>query len=229
MAGEPLEVDLRTIGGSPFDRIVDNNGSLTLDATHTRGPGLAVKHEVGYGGNAYYGWGSSFSWAPIWYGRVYVWFDSLPAGSARLIRARGDRRLRFAIDLLQSGASALKDSQNRTIVTTSSSILTGGWVRIEWMVNQPAGSVTILLFNSPNHHVPTETLLSPDGVSIGPDTDQVQIGRSGSHAPRSSSGPTTRPSVRAGSWTGPLIRGAGSRRNACRDSALNGMKRYEAM
>ena len=72
--------------GSPFDRIVDNNGSITLDDTHTRGPGLAVKHEVGYGGNSYYGWGSSFSWAPIWYGRVYVWFDSLPDGGARLIR-----------------------------------------------------------------------------------------------------------------------------------------------
>ena len=48
------------------------------------------------------------------------------------------------------------------------------------MVNHAAGSVVILLFNSPNTTYPTETLLSPDGVSIGPDTDQVQIGRSGS-------------------------------------------------
>ena len=196
-------LDLPFIGGTPFDRIVDNNGSVTLDATHTRGPGLAIKHEVGYGGNAYYGWGSSFSWAPIWYGRVYVWFDSLPDGGARLIRAKGAGSLRFAIDVLESGRLSLKDSENRTIVTTSSSILTGGWVRIEWMVNQEAGSVTILLFNSPNDTDPTETLLSPDGVSIGPDTDQVQIGRSGSQH-YSTEFWTDDPAIGTGGFQGPV-------------------------
>lgn len=119
-------------------------------------------------------------WAPTWYGRVYVWFDSLPEGNARLIRSKGEAGLRFAIDLLPDGRLSLRDSENNSIMTTSSSIITGGWVRIEWMVNHAAGSVAILLFNSPNLTDPTETLLSPDGVSIGPGSEQVQIGRSGS-------------------------------------------------
>ena len=77
VAGQSVVSGSPDDGGSSFDQVVDNGGSVVLDATHTRGPGLAAKHEVGYHGNAYYGWGSSFSWAPVWYGRVYVWFDSL--------------------------------------------------------------------------------------------------------------------------------------------------------
>ena len=125
--------------------------------------------------------------------------------------SKGAGSLRFAIDVLESGPFSLKDSENRTIVTTSSSILTGGWVRIEWMVNQPAGSVTILLFNSPNDTDPTETLLSPDGVSIGPDTDQVQNGHPGRSAARPSL--DRQPGHRHGGipGSGPLIRGAESR------------------
>ena len=177
---------------------------VTLDDTHTRGPGLAVKHEVGYGGNSYYGWGE----------QLLLGAD-LVRPRLRLVRlAPGRRRapdpsagrsdsLRFAIDVLESGRLSLKDSQNRTIVTTSSSILTGGWVRIEWMVNQPAGSVTILLFNSPNDTDPTETLLSPDGVSIGPDTDQVQIGRSGSQR-YSTEFWTDDPAIGTGGFLGPV-------------------------
>ena len=154
----------------------------------------------------------------------------LPPGRRRAPDpSSGVGSLRFAIDVLESGRLSLKDSENRTIVTTSSSILTGGWVRIEWMVNQAAGSVTILLFNSPNLTDPTEMLLSPDGVSIGTDTDQVQIGRSGSQR-YSSEFWTDDPAIGTGGfWTGALIRGAESRPNACRDSAPNGMNRYEAM
>ena len=162
-----------------------------------------MKHEVGYHGNAYYGWGSGFTWAPTWYGRVYVWFDSLPDGSARLVRSRGDGRLRFAIDLLPSGRLSLKDSENESIVTTSSSILTGGWVRIEWMVNHAVGSVQILMFNSPNLTTPTETLLSPDGVAIGPYTDQVHIGRSGSQL-SSTEFWTDDPAISTGGFVGPV-------------------------
>jgi hypothetical protein len=162
-----------------------------------------VKHQVDYRGNAYYGWSSGFSWTPTWYGRVYVWFDSLPDGSARLIRAKSETGLRFAIDLLPSGRLSLKDSENNSIVTTSSSILTGGWVRIEWMVNHAAGSVAILLFNSPNLTYPSETLLSPDGVSIGPYSDQIQIGRSGSQRSETEFW-TDDPAISTGGFLGPV-------------------------
>lgn len=190
-------------GGDPFDRIVDNGGSLTLDATHTRGLGLAVRHEVSYHGNAYYGWGDGFSWAPTWFGRVYVWMDSLLDGSTRLIRGKGDDELRFAIDVLPDGRVSIRDSGNQTLGTTSTPILTGGWVRIEWMVNHSTGSIEVLLFNSPNLSTPTETLSSPDGASIGPNTDQVQIGRSGSQR-SSAEFWTDDPAISTAGFVGPV-------------------------
>ena len=71
------------------------------------------------------------------------------------------------------------------------------------MVNHDVGSVQILLFNSPNLTTPTETLLSPDGVAIGPDTDQVQIGRSGSQR-SSTEFWTDDPAISTGGFVGPV-------------------------
>ncbi len=139
-----------------------------------------MRHEVGYRSDAYYEWGSGFPWSSMWFGRVYVWFDSLPDGSTRLIRSRADGRLNLSVDLLSSGRLSIRDAYNRAIGTMAEPILTGGWARIEWMVNHDTGTVWLLLFNSPNGTTPTDILLSSDGSSIGWNTDQVQIGRSGS-------------------------------------------------
>jgi len=177
--GDPV-TDGSDVGGDRLDDVYGVGGSLTFDDSHTRGRGLAVRHEVDYRGNSYYGWDDSFSWSPTWFGRVYIWFDSFPEGSVRLVRARGDQALRFAIDLLPSGRLSVRDSWNRSIGTMSEEILTGGWVRVEWMVNHLTGSVEVLLFNSPNIPTPTDMIVSASGQAIGPDSDEVQIGRSGS-------------------------------------------------
>jgi hypothetical protein len=71
------------------------------------------------------------------------------------------------------------------------------------MVDHATGSVTILLFNSPNLTIPTDILLSPDGVPIGPDTDQVQIGRSGSQF-SSVEFWTDDPAISTGGFVGPI-------------------------
>ena len=68
--GDPVTV-ASNIGGDGLDDVVDVGGSLTFDDSR-RGRGMAVRHEVGYRGNAYYGWDDSFSWSPIWFGRVYI-------------------------------------------------------------------------------------------------------------------------------------------------------------
>lgn len=165
--------------GSAFDLVANDGGTVTLDATHTRGVGLSVKHTVGVRGNAYYGWGPTFAWAPTWYGRTYVWFDALPSGDVRLVRAEGSGALRFAIDVLRNGRLRLKDGGNVTIATTRSAILTGGWVRVEWGVDQRTGSIQVRLFNSPNLTTATETMIAASALAGG-STNEVEIGRSGS-------------------------------------------------
>ena len=167
--------------GFAFDAVSATSGaSVTYDTTHTRGVGLSAKHVLAPGKDAYYEWSRSFGTQARWYGRVYVWFDGLPGGDLRLIRARGNSTLRFAIDVMHGGQLRLKDGSNVTLAITRASIVTGSWVRIEWGVNQATGQIEVRLFNSPNVTTPTESIVSATGRAIGPSTDTVQIGRSGS-------------------------------------------------
>ena len=149
-------------------------------------------------------WDRSFTWSPTWYGRVYVWFDTLSTGDVRLVRVRGGGSLRLAIDVMRDGRLRLKDANNSTIGMTSSAILTRGWVRIEWMVNHSTGTVEVRLFNSPNLTTPTETLRTTSGIAIGAFTDTVQIGRSGSQNFASTFW-TDDPAIRIAGYPGPIV------------------------
>ena len=183
LSGMSLAAGLGTTSGSSFDAVgATSGGSVTYDTTHTRGVGVSAKHVAGPGSDAYYEWNRSFGTQTKWYGRVYVWFDSLPNGDVRLVRAKGGNTLRFAIDVMHGGQLRLKDASNQTIAATRTSILAGSWVRIEWGVNQTTGQVEVRVFNSPNVTTPTETIVSATGLAIGASTDTVQIGRSGTQA-----------------------------------------------
>lgn len=191
-------------GSSPFDAVrVDGNASMRFDSTHTRGVGLSIKHIVGSRANAYYEWSSSFGRQSQWYGRVYVWFDALPSGDPRLVRALDGQRLDLSIDLLRTGKLRIKDSTNTTLATTSQSIATRGWVRIEWQVDQRTGTVELRVFNSPNEVTPTETVKTMGGADIGRAADRVQIGRSGTQASTSVFW-TDDPALSAARYLGPV-------------------------
>ena len=117
--GASLAIAGGSSGGSAFDAVSATSGaSVTYDTTHTRGVGLSAKHVLAPGKDAYYEWNRSFGTQARWYGRVYVWFDALPGGDLRLIRARGNSTLRFAIDVMHGGQLRLKDGSNVTLAMT---------------------------------------------------------------------------------------------------------------
>ena len=170
--------------GMAFDTVVTNGGGrLVYDNTRTRGIGLSARHTVGAGGNAYYEWNRSLGSPSVWYGRVYIWLNALPAGDIRLIRgesASGD--LELVIEVTRRGTMRIRDGSNQIIGTTHQAVLTSGWVRLEWKVNHATGQVELRVFNSPNLTTPTETLVTATGRAIGALPAQVQIGRSGTQA-----------------------------------------------
>jgi hypothetical protein len=179
IAGVPLTPTNGGGGGAPFDRVdIESSSSLTYDGTGGRVPGLAAKHVLGVGDNAYYEWDHSFGWAPTWYGRVYVKFDANPGGDLRLIRAKRGDSPRLVIVVLRNGYLRVKDLNNNTIGTMSNEIALGSWVRIEWMVNDATGTVALELFNNANSTTPTETLQA-SGQNIGDAANRLQIGRLG--------------------------------------------------
>jgi hypothetical protein len=166
---------------SAFDSVVvQGNASLVYDDLHARGGvGLSARYQLSPRSNAYYEWNRSFRTQQEWFGRVYVWFEAPELGAVRLVRARGSGALRMAIDVLPWGYLAVKDSFNRRIATMTQPIMTRRWVRIEWRVDHAAGQVEVRLFNSENASSPTGTATTPPRQVIGPNTDVVQIGRSG--------------------------------------------------
>jgi hypothetical protein len=141
---------------------------------------MAAKHVASAGQNAAYGWGPSFGSRSLWFGRTYVWFDQLPAGDLRLVRAEGGGSLRMAIDVMRNGKLRIKDGANVTVGTTSLPIATRAWVRIEWKVDQRTGVIEVRLFNSPNSTTASAVLTTATRLAIGSTTDTVQIGRLGS-------------------------------------------------
>jgi len=160
--------------------VVQGNASLVYDDLHARGGvGLSARYQLSPGSNAYYEWNRSFGTQREWFGRVYVWFDAPPIGGVRLVRARGSGSLRLAIDIHSSGQLAVRDSFNHRIATMAQPIMTRRWVRIEWSVDQIAGQVEVRLFNSENASSPTGTATTPPRQAIGPNTEVVQVGRSG--------------------------------------------------
>lgn len=152
------------------------------DNTHSRGIGLSARHTVGPGQNSFYNWDHSLgAWTTL-YGRVYVWFDALPAGDLRLIRGKTNSALSFAIDVLRTGKLRVRDRSNKMIAQTSTTILTRGWVRVEWRVDIASGQIDLRVYNSPNSTTPTDSVTTGPGQAIGPNSSAVQIGRSGTQA-----------------------------------------------
>jgi hypothetical protein len=201
--GASLESNYGASGGYGFDGVaIGETSSLVYDDTHTHGVGLSARHTVGWRQNAYYKWGPSLDDWNALFGRVYVWFDALPSGDLRMIRGKDGSELNFAIDILDDGRLRAQDRLNETIAQTSASIITGGWVRIEWRVDVVAGQIDLLIFNSPDSSTPTDWATSGPGRTIGNEGGGVHIGRSGSQ-PFSSVFWTDDPAVSTGGFLGP--------------------------
>jgi len=108
----------------------------------------------------------------------------------------------MAIDVLPSGQLAVKDSLNHRVATMGPSIRTGRWIRIEWRVDQVDGQIEVRLFNASDLSTPTGRAITPTDQRIGPNTDKVQIGRSGTQ-PFSSGFWTDDPAISRARYLGP--------------------------
>ena len=154
--------------GSSFSATATTNGaSLTYDRTHVRGL-YSAKHVLTSRSDSYYQWSGART---VWFGHIYVWFDSLPSGDLRLVRAASGGALRLAIDVLNTGILRAMDQQNSQIVSTTSAIATRRWIRIEFKVDHTTGTVQLRLFNTTTSTTPTQVVTSAAG-----EVDRLQCG-----------------------------------------------------
>ena len=185
------------IGGDGLDDVFDVGGSLTFDDSR-RGRGMAVRHEVGYRGNAYYGWDDSFSWSPTGSAASISGSTRSPRGACAWSVRAATRPSDSRSTSCRAVASSVRDSLNRSIETMSEEILTDGWVRVEWMVEPSHRFGRGAAVQQPEH-------AHPDGHDrpAQRSVDRLRFGRGPDRTVRMTaglllcSGPTTRLSARS--------------------------------
>ncbi len=176
--GTPIRAGGGRGGATPFDAVSATGGAaLTYDSAHARGR-FSAKHVLNARSDAYYQWNGTRT---RWYGRVYVWFDALPAGDLRLVRASSGDGLRCSINIRDTGQVGFQDRENAWVVQSQTSLPVRRWVRIEWKVDHRTGRARIKIFARANSQRPTEVITAGPRLDIGASADYFQFGRSGSN------------------------------------------------
>jgi hypothetical protein len=176
--GAPIGARAGRGGATPFDTVSTTRGaSLTYDGTHARGR-FSAKHVLNTRSDAYYQWDGTRT---RWYGRILVWFDAVPAGDLRLVRASSADGLRCSMNIRPTGQVGFQDRENQWVVQSQMAIPVGRWVRIEWKVDHRTGRVKIKIFARAGSQKASEVLRAGPRLDIGSSADYFQFGRSGSN------------------------------------------------
>lgn len=156
--------------------------TLTYDNAQVLRGSTSVKCLVGgTAGASYVVW--TFTAEATIYSRKYTYFSSLPSSNTRLaayIDGSGSL-LRGGIYINTSGKILTVNSASSTIHTSTTTIPTGQWVRLEFdCTGDPsAGVLTCRIYTTPDSVTPTETL-NDTSQNTGGTIGQIWIGSSDS-------------------------------------------------
>ncbi len=138
-------------------------GKAIYDNTYAANGSLAAKLTPGTGNvQAYLSWRAAFGTQTDYYGRAYVRLPAYPAsGNDNIIRGLDSvGSLCWGISLTTAGKVYLLDSTLTTRATSTTSLSTSGWNRIEWhAVNSTSvGSLEVKIFTTADSTTPDETI-----------------------------------------------------------------------
>lgn len=157
------QFDLVSIGGS---------GAIAFDSTHARAK-TAIKVTGDAAANNFFGWVASLGTQGTIYGRLYCYFTGNPAANTSLVRPRNGTNQVARILVDTTGNIELRNAANGAIGTSTNTITTGAFVRIEFKVIALAvgGTVEVKLYNSPDSTTATETLTATGAALLDNVTD----------------------------------------------------------
>lgn len=157
------QLDQVTIGGS---------GTITFDSTHARAK-TAIKVVGDAAANNFFGWVASLGTQGTIYGRLYCYFTGNPAANTSLVRPRNGTNQVARILVDTTGNIELRNAANGALGTSTNTISTGQFVRIEFKVIALAvgGTVEVKLYNSPDSTTATETLTATGAALLNDVTD----------------------------------------------------------
>jgi hypothetical protein len=157
-----------------------NGAEMKYDDAHAVGSGKSLRISTGTtAATPYVSWSSAaLGTQPQLHESVYVWFDSIPTTTIRLMEFRDSASNRNGnVDIVGGTGFVRTTGNSGTSATSTTAIATGQWIRIDAKVvaNATAGTVEAKLFNTASSSIPTATVTKTGVPTLG-DVAGIRLG-----------------------------------------------------
>lgn len=149
---------------------IGTSATLTFDNGHAAHGSLAALPATSSSDTVYSAWTVSGSTI---YLRMYCYITGAPAANTNILRLVNGGTILFTARINSTGKLAFLWSSGTLGGTSTNSVNTAAWFRIEASLDLVAGNISVYLFNSMDSTTPTETL-SVSGVNPG-STSATQV------------------------------------------------------
>lgn len=82
------------------------------------------------------------------YTRLYLWVATLPAANTAIVSYSGSASTDAELQLTTTGTIRIRNSALVAVATSTSSVPTGAWCRIEWMVNHTSAQQQVKIWST---------------------------------------------------------------------------------
>lgn len=169
--------------GTAFDSTTIGTGAtLTYDSTHAAHGSLSMKVATGSTSSSDFAhWGSTTlggTISKLWF-RVYLYFAAMPAATTGLMRFEAASGQCARLDIDAAGNIEFRDSGNSVQLTSTATVPTGAWFRVEGFctASATAGQLEFKLFTTSMDEVtPDETQTSGTALNTGAGVTAVDWG-----------------------------------------------------
>lgn len=180
VSGDPIATS-DTGSATAWDvRVLNVGGALTYSNAHAVSGTLSGKFGVvGSSSVNYLGWSTALGTITDHYGRLYLWLDALDSSRTAFvyfITTGSANACGFWVN--SSGTLSVVNNVNSQVGTTSATVSTAQWVRIEWHIIHSAtvGQAEIKLFNTASSTTPTETVTTAANKNFAADAREFWVG-----------------------------------------------------
>ena len=168
---------------TPWDEVnIGADNAVTYDATYAADGSLSAK--LAEGGT------TGMQFALVWdsgtvgtvteyYGRAAWLIEANPSSAIadlfHYLRTGGTGGA-WGLKLNTDGTLTMFNQVGGTIGTTTSSVTTGDWFRVEWYINHTSGDVDVRLYNDVGSSTLTDSIATNVGAGIGADANSITFG-----------------------------------------------------
>lgn len=136
-----------------------------------------LKHHT-VAGNAYWQWTTHFGTLTDFYGRMYLYFPTLPANAVHILIGRDTGVNAWLMRVDTTGKVQLQNNAATTIISSTTSLVAGQWARVEWHIVNSAtvGSLECRIYLTPGSTGAPDQDFSMTAQNTGAQTNQMGVG-----------------------------------------------------